>query len=172
MSLVTPDFGLIVWMTLIFGIVFLVLAKWGFPMITSSVRERAEKINASIKAAKEAEESLKKLEARQAEMIAEARKQQAQILKEASASAGAIIAKAQSDAREEAEKILAQARDRIATEKESALADIRNEVAMLSVSIAEKVLRKELSEQSSNSAFLASIVDEATGKASDPSKMN
>ena len=82
MSLVTPDFGLIVWMTLIFGIVFLVLAKWGFPMITSSVRERAEKINASIKAAKEAEESLKKLEARQAEMIAEARKQQAQILKE------------------------------------------------------------------------------------------
>ena len=61
MSLVTPDFGLIVWMTLIFGIVFLVLAKWGFPMITSSVRERAEKINASIKAAKEAEESLKKL---------------------------------------------------------------------------------------------------------------
>ena len=66
MSLVTPDFGLIVWMTLIFGIVFLVLAKWGFPMITSSVRERAEKINASIKAAKEAEESLKKLEARQA----------------------------------------------------------------------------------------------------------
>ena len=58
MSLVTPDFGLIVWMTLIFGIVFLVLAKWGFPMITSSVRERAEKINASIKAAKEAEESL------------------------------------------------------------------------------------------------------------------
>ena len=165
MSLVTPDFGLIVWMTLIFGIVFLVLAKWGFPMITSSVRERAEKINASIKAAKEAEESLKKLEARQTEMIAEARKQQAQILKEASASAGAIIAKAQSDAREEAEKILAQARDRIAAEKESALADIRNEVA-------EKVLRKELSEQSSNSAFLASIVDEATGKASDPSKMN
>ena len=105
-------------------------------------------------------------------MIAEARKQQAQILKEASASAGAIIAKAQSDAREEAEKILAQARDRIAAEKESALADIRNEVAMLSVSIAEKVLRKELSEQSSNSAFLASIVDEATGKASDPSTMN
>ena len=159
-------------MTLIFGIVFLVLAKWGFPMITSSVRERAEKINASIKAAKEAEESLKKLEVRQTEMIAEARKQQAQILKEASASAGAIIAKAQSDAREEAEKILAQARDRIAAEKESALADIRNEVAMLSVSIAEKVLRKELSEQSSNSAFLASIVDEATGKASDPSKVN
>ena len=56
MSLVTPDFGLIVWMTLMFGIVFLVLAKWGFPMITSSVRERAEKINASIKAAKEAED--------------------------------------------------------------------------------------------------------------------
>ena len=69
-------------------------------------------------------------------------------------------------------EIVALDRNELLRDVLSALADIRNEVAMLSVSIAEKVLRKELSEQTSNSAFLASIVDEATGKASDPSKVN
>ena len=54
MSLITPDFGLLVWMTLIFSIVLFILAKWGFPMITRSVRERAERISASIRKAKEA----------------------------------------------------------------------------------------------------------------------
>ena len=91
MSLITPDFGLIVWMTLIFGIVFFILAKWGFPMITDSVQKRADRINASIKAAKEAEEKLRNLAAEQSEMIEEARKEQARILKEAAASRDMIV---------------------------------------------------------------------------------
>ncbi|MGN1215722.1 MAG: F0F1 ATP synthase subunit B [Candidatus Cryptobacteroides sp.] len=172
MSLVTPDFGLLVWMTLIFGIVFFVLAKWGFPMITSSVRERAERINASIKAAKEAEASLKNLEARQSEMIEEAKRQQAKILKDAAASGEAIIEKARTEAREEAEKILEHARSQIAAEKEKALGDIRSEVAMLSVSIAEKVLRKELSDETRDGSFLSSMVDEALAKGQDHSKVS
>ena len=94
MSLITPDFGLIVWMTLIFGIVFFILAKWGFPMITDSVQKRADRINASIKAAKEAEEKLRNLAAEQSEMIEEARKEQARILKEAAASRDMIVEQA------------------------------------------------------------------------------
>ncbi|MGN0201341.1 MAG: F0F1 ATP synthase subunit B [Candidatus Cryptobacteroides sp.] len=172
MSLVTPDFGLIVWMTLIFGIVFFVLAKWGFPMITDSVRERAERINASIKAAKEAEESLKNLEARQSEMIEEAKRQQAKILKDAAASGNAIIEKARAEAQEEAAKILEHAKTQIAAEKESALSNIRNEVAMLSVNIAEKVLRKELSDETRSSAYVSSMVDEVAGKRNSQSDLN
>lgn len=172
MSLVTPDFGLIVWMTLIFGIVFFILAKWGFPMVTNSVRERTERINGAIKAAKEAEESLRQLEVRQAGMIEEARKQQAKILKEASESGNAIIEKAREEAREAAERILEHARAQIASEKESALNDIRSEVAMLSVNIAEKVLRKELSDETRESSFVSSIVDEATSKGSEQAGMN
>ena len=81
MSLITPDFGLLVWMTLIFGIVFFVLAKWGFPMITGSVEKRAQRIGESIKAAKEAEEKLRNLAEEQSRMIEETRQEQSRILK-------------------------------------------------------------------------------------------
>ena len=144
MSLITPDFGLIVWMTLIFGIVFFILAKWGFPMITDSVQKRADRINASIKAAKEAEEKLRNLAAEQSEMIEEARKEQARILKEAAASRDMIVEQAKVQAQDEATKIMDHARTQIAADKESALRDIRKEVALLSVSVAEKVLKKDL----------------------------
>ena len=171
MSLITPDFGLLVWMTLIFGIVFFVLAKWGFPMITGSVRERAERINASIKAAKEAEERLQNLAKEQSEMIEEARREQARILKETFASRDAMIENAKSQAQEEASKIISQARKQIDAEKESALSDIRKEVAMLSVSIAEKVLRKDLADDSEQARLISALVDEmASEKGSDTTK--
>ena len=97
MSLITPDFGLLVWMTLIFGIVFFVLAKWGFPMITGSVEKRAQRIGESIKAAKEAEERLRNLAEEQSRMIEEARQEQSRILKEASASRDSIVEQAKAD---------------------------------------------------------------------------
>ena len=126
MSLITPDFGLLVWMTLIFGIVFFVLAKWGFPMITGSVEKRAQRIGESIKAAKEAEERLRNLAEEQSRMIEEARQEQ------------------------------------IAAEKESALRDVRKEVALLSVSVAEKVLKASLSDGAEQSALVDRLVDEVS----------
>ena len=160
MSLITPDFGLIVWMTLIFGIVFFILAKWGFPMITDSVQKRADRINASIKAAKEAEEKLRNLAAEQSEMIEEARKEQARILKEAAASRDMIVEQAKVQAQDEATKIMDHARTQIAADKESALRDIRKEVALLSVSVAEKVLKKDLEDSCSQTELVNRLVDE------------
>jgi F-type H+-transporting ATPase subunit b len=160
MSLITPDFGLIVWMTLIFGIVFFILAKWGFPMITDSVQKRADRINASIKAAKEAEEKLRNLAAEQSEMIEEARKEQARILKEAAASRDMIVEQAKVQAQDEATKIMDHARTQIAADKESALRDIRKEVALLSVSVAEKVLKKDLADSGSQTELVNWFVDE------------
>lgn len=160
MSLITPDFGLIVWMTLIFGIVFFILAKWGFPMITDSVQKRADRINASIKAAKEAEEKLRNLAAEQSEMIEEARKEQARILKEAAASRDMIVEQAKVQAQDEATKIMDHARTQIAADKESALRDIRKEVALLSVSVAEKVLKKDLEDRGSQTELVNRLVDE------------
>ena len=113
MSLITPDFGLLVWMTLIFGIVFFVLAKWGFPMITGSVEKRAQRIGDSIKAAKEAEEKLRNLAEEQSRMIEETRQEQSRILKEAAASRDNIVEQAKVQAREEASRILDQARTQI-----------------------------------------------------------
>lgn len=162
MSLITPDFGLLVWMTLIFGIVFFVLAKWGFPMITGSVEKRAARIGDSIKAAKEAEEKLRNLAEEQSRMIEETRQEQSRILKEAAASRDSIVEQAKVQAREEASRILDQARTQIAAEKESALRDVRKEVALLSVSVAEKVLKKSLSDADGQSALVDRLMDEVS----------
>ena len=160
MSLITPDFGLLVWMTLIFGIVFFVLAKWGFPMITDSVQKRADRINESIKKAREAEERLRNLSSEQDALVEKARKEQARILKEAAASRDALIEQAKAQASDEAAKILDQARVQIVAEKESALRDVRKEVALLSVAVAEKVMRKDLEKDQARDELLSRLVDE------------
>ena len=162
MSLITPDFGLLVWMTLIFGVVFFVLAKWGFPMITGSVEKRAARINGSIKAAKEAEEKLRSLADEQSRMIEETRREQDRIIKEASASRDAIVEQAKVQAQEEAGRILAEARTRIAAEKENALKDIRREVAVISGNVAEKILRKTLSDSSEQTELVDRLLDEVS----------
>ena len=160
MSLITPDFGLLVWMTLIFGIVFFVLAQWGFPMITDSVQKRADRINESIKQAKEAEERLRNLASEQAQIIEEAKKEQTRILKEAATARDNLVEQAKAQAQDEASKILDQARVQIAAEKESAMRDIRKEVALLSVSVAEKVLRKDLESDANRGELVGKFVDE------------
>ena len=165
MSLVTPDFGLLVWMTLIFGIVFFVLAKWGFPMITNSVRDRAQRINEAIASAKQAEQRLRSLSAEQDALTLKARLEQSRILGEASAARDRILEDARAKASQEASEILSQARDQIALEKEAALADIRKESALLAVGIAEKILKKELSgEPSSQKAYVDSLLEQMRGQ--------
>ena len=150
MSLITPEFGLLFWMTVIFAIVFFLLAKFGFPVITDMVRKRQERIDRSLKDAREIE----------ARMLGEARKEQAQILREATDTRNKILATAKDEAREEAAKILAEARTEIEAEKEAALRDVRKEVAVLSVSIAEKILRKELSEDKEQREYIDRMVEE------------
>ena len=103
MSLITPDFGLLVWMTLIFGIVFFVLAKWGFPLITGMVDKRSDRINQSIARAHEAEKMLSELSDRQERLIEETRREQAKILKEASEARDKMIADAKEQANTYAE---------------------------------------------------------------------
>lgn len=160
MSLVTPDFGLLFWMVLIFGIVFFLLAKFGFPMITGMVDRRSERINESIAKAKQAEESLARLSEEQTKMIQEARAEQARILKEASEARDQMIAKAREDAQAQADDIISHARVQMEQEKEIALRDIRRQVSILSVEVAEKVVRKKLSTDAEQMALLDRVVDE------------
>lgn len=161
MSLITPDFGLIFWMTLIFAILFFLLAKFGFPVITKSVRERSEHIDECLRKAQEAEQRLSSLADEQKVLIKQSQAEQNRILKEAAATRDAMIAQARSDARTEADKILADARLQIAAEKESALRDIRREVAVLSVSVAEKILRKDLCSDAAGMELVEKMVGEA-----------
>ena len=161
MSLFTPDAGLLFWMVIIFGLLFFILAKWGFPLITSMVDKRSAAIDKSLKDAKEVEVRLGEMTAEHERMLVEARKEQSMMLKEASDTRKAIIEEAKTEARAEADKILSEARVRIEAEKESALRDIRREVAMLSVGVAEKILRKDLSDSSKGEDYLSALVEEA-----------
>ena len=145
MNLMLPDSGLLFWMTIIFAIVFFILAKFGFPIITGMVDKRAKRIDEAIAAARKAEESLAGLAQEQERLLEEAKAEQARILQEAASQRDNMIAQAQEQAREEAKKIMDEAKVRIQEEKEAALRDVRKEVALLSMTIAEKVVRKELS---------------------------
>lgn len=161
MNLVTPDFGLLFWMVVIFGIVFFLLAKFGFPIITSSVEERSAKIEQSLKDADEIQARMEAWKVEQAQMLEQARREQSAILREATETKARIVADAKAQAREEAEKMIANAKIQIAAEKESALREVRQEVAVLSVQVAEKILRHELSDTGSQRMFIDSLVDEA-----------
>ena len=160
MNLVTPDTGLLFWMVVIFGLVFFLLWKFGFPIITGMVEKRNHTIEKSLKDAKEVEAQLSAMMAEHAQMLEDARKEQAQILREAADTRSKLIADAKVQAQEEAAKILADARTEIAAEKEAALRDVRKEVAVLSVSIAEKILRKELSDEDVQKDYIDRMVDE------------
>lgn len=162
MSLVTPEFGLLFWMVVIFGLVFFLLAKFGFPIITDSVDKRSAKIAQSLKDADEIAARMEAWKVEQALLLEKTRREQSAILKEATETKARIVADAKAQARAEADKILAEAKIQIAAEKESALRDVRREVALLGVQVAEKVLRHELSDESSQRAFLDQLVDEAT----------
>ena len=162
MNLVTPDSGLLFWMVVIFGLVFFLLWKFGFPVITEMVEKRNATIEKSLKDAHEIEARMGQMVEEHVRMLDEARKEQSAILKEASETKARILAEAKEQARAEADKILADARTQIAAEKESALRDVRKEVALLSVSIAEKILRKDLSVDEAQREYIDKMVDETT----------
>ena len=161
MSLITPDFGLLFWMLVIFGLVFFLLWKFGFPIITSSVEKRNAKIERSLKDADALQVRMAEWEQEQAQMMEEARRQQAELLRQAADMKAGIVAEARTQAREEADKILSEARAQIAVEKENALRDVRQEIALLSVQVAEKILRDELSGTDAQRGYLDRMIDEA-----------
>ena len=160
MNLMLPDNGLLFWMTIIFAIVFFILAKFGFPIITGMVDKRTKRIDEAIAAARKAEESLAGLAEEQERLIAEARAEHTRILQEASAQRDSMIAKAQAEAKEEAGKIIEEARVRIREEKEAALRDVRKEVAVMSLAIAEKVVKKELSSDEGQKEHIDRLIEE------------
>ena len=160
MSLITPDFGLIFWMTLIFAIVFFIVAKFGFPVITGMAGKRADKIAEGLRKAEEAEQRFAELSRSCEAMLSQTREKQAAMLKEASAQSEQIVAKAKLQAQDEAAKLLENARVQIRAEKESAMREMRREIAGISVSIAEKVVRRELSSDQAHTDYLNTLLDE------------
>ena len=161
-AILTPDLGLLFWMLLAFAVVFFVLAKYGFPAIINMVDERKKYIDDSLKKAHEASERLENIKQESEAILQEAREKQAQILREAAESRDAIVEQAQVKAREEGARLLDDARVAIEQEKKAAIADIRKQVATLSVEVAEKILRKNLSGDQAQMDLIERMLDDVS----------
>lgn len=159
-SILTPDFGLLFWMLVSFLVVFLLLAKFGFPAIVKAVEERKNFIDDSLKKAHEANEKLAGIQVESEKILREAREKQAQIIKEAMATRDGIIQDARDKAQLEGRGLLEEAKKQIEAEKEVALRDIRAQVAELSVQIAEKVIRRELQHDAEQEKFIERMLEE------------
>lgn len=159
-SILTPDLGLLFWMLLAFLVVFGLMAKFGFPVITNMVNERKNYIDESLKKAHEANERLAGIQQESEKILNEARARQTEILSQAKATGDGIAREAREKAQEEGAKLLQDAKAQIAAEKENALRDIRQTVADLSVVIAEKVVRQKLADDSEQQKLIEQMLDE------------
>lgn len=165
MSLLTPDVGLLFWMIVCFGIVFFVLAKFGFPIIVKMVEERKKFIDDSLNSAKEANERLAGIVKESEDIIKHSRDEEIRILKEANEIKARIIAEAKEQAQIEVAKMIAESKQAIEKEKEKAMNDINNAIAELSISIAEKIIKKQFEKDDEQRAFVDKLILEAQSAA-------
>ena len=159
-SILTPDLGLLFWMLLAFLVVFFVVDKYGFPAIINMVEERKKFIDESLAKAKEASEKLANIKSEGESLLQDARQKQAQILKEAAETRNAIVEQAQQKAREESNRLIAEAKAEIESQKQAAISEIRSQMAELSVKVAEKIIRKELSSDARQMETIDRLLDE------------
>lgn len=160
MDLLIPSTGLLFWMTIVFLIVLAVLWKWGFPAITKMVKERKDYIDDSLRKAHEANEKLANIHKEGESILQEAREKQAAVLKEATATRDAIIAKAENQAKDRGAQLINDAKAEIEQEKQQAIREIRGQVAELSVKIAEKIIKQQLATDDKQMELINKILDE------------
>lgn len=160
MDLLIPSTGLLFWMTIVFLIVLAVLWKWGFPAITKMVKERKDYIDDSLRKAHDANEKLANIQKEGESILQEAREKQAEVLKEATATRDAIIAKAENQAKDRSAQLIKDAKAEIEQEKQQAIREIRGQVAELSVKIAEKIVRQQLATDDKQMELINKILDE------------
>jgi len=154
MELVKPGLGLIFWMTITFSIVLFILSKFAWKPILNAIKEREESINNALNSAEDARKQMDALKADNEKLLNQARAERDQMLKEATEMKENIIAQAKRSADEEGRKIIAKANEAIEAAKINAMNELKTQVAVLSVDLAEKVLRKKMEDRSQQEAFV------------------
>jgi len=145
--LVSPGIGVIFWMIIAFGILAFILMKWGWPVILKSLDEREKAISDALNAAEETKKQMAQLQAKNDDLLKEAKQQRDEILRNARLTSEQIIEDARAKATVEADRIVENARENINYEKLKAMHDLKNQIATLSIEIAEKLIKEELSDK-------------------------
>ncbi|MDR1725939.1 MAG: F0F1 ATP synthase subunit B [Bacteroidales bacterium] len=162
MGLLTPDFGLIFWMTVVFAILLFILWKFGFPVILKTIKDREQSIKTSLEAADKAKAEMKLLQANNEVLLKQAQDEKDTIIKEARAIKEKIIREAEAEAHNVKDRMIASARESINYEKLQAMTELKNQIANLAIEIAEDVLREELSNREKSNEIVAKRVKEIT----------
>ncbi len=158
-SLLTPDFGLVFWTTIVFLTFWFLIGKFALKPIVKSIKDREQSINDALSAADKAKEEMQKLQSDNAALLKEAREEGAKILKEAKEVKDSIITDAHNKAKDDAAKIVADAKAEIEAQKKAAMAEVKNEVSKISIEIAQKVLGRELDAAKDQQTYINSLVD-------------
>lgn len=160
MELFTPDFGLVFWMFIAFGILFLALWKFAWPVILKSVDSRADLIDKGVEYAQEAKAQLDNAREEAQSYLTDARRQQADILREADKMKTQIIEQARSAAQVEAQKVMDNAKLQIAQQQKEAQAQFRNQVSEFALEIAGKIVHNQMQQDNAQNKLVDSLLDE------------
>ena len=154
MELVKPSIGLIFWMIISFSIILFLLKKFAWKPILGMIKEREESIESALAAAENAKLEMKALQANNERILVQARAERDQLLKDARDIREQMIAEAKGLATKEGERLLKSARENIQNEKMAAITELKNQVASLSIDIAEKILKSELSSEEKQTSLV------------------
>ncbi|MEN9331248.1 MAG: synthase subunit [Bacteroidota bacterium] len=158
MELVKPEFGLVFWMTVSFLIVVFILRKFAWGPILSSLKERETSIEDALNAAKKAKDEVANMKAENEQLLKQARNERDMMLKEARDTKDAIVNEARAKAQSEADRMITAARESIQNEKMAAITELKNQVATLSIEIAEKVIRQQLASDDKQKALVNDLL--------------
>lgn len=162
MELVQPGLGLIFWMTLSFSILLWILAKFAWKPIMKGLKERENTIDEALNAANKAKEEMKELKFSNEQLLKEAKEERDNILRDARHVKENIIEEAREKAGEEANRIVENAKEAIQYEKMAAITEMKNELASLSIEIAEKILKEELKATDKQKKLIDKLIKEVS----------
>ena len=164
MELFKPEYGLVFWMFLAFACLYFILAKWAWPFIIKSMEERADLIDKGVAYAQEAKAHLDNAKAEANQVIAEARKQQADILRDAAEMKSTLIDEAKAAAAEEAKKVTEAAQVAIDQARKESEKQLRREVSAFALQIAEQVVRQNMANDNAQRALVEKLLNEVETK--------
>jgi F-type H+-transporting ATPase subunit b len=159
--MVTPDFGLLFWQVVTFLIVFGLLAKFAWGPIVAGLKERENNIDEALNTAKKVKEEMSQLKSENEKLIAQARIERDKMLKDAQLAATNMINEAKEKANAEGARLLESARLSINNEKQAAITEVKNQAATLSIQIAEKLLKRQLSDEKAQKELVNDYIKEA-----------
>ena len=159
MDLLSPELGLFFWTLLAFVIVFFILKKYAWGPILKSLGDRERGIAESIATADRVRKEMSALQAQNETLLVQAREERQVMLREAKEAGDKMIADAKERARTEGDKMIAEARAQIEQQKMAALTDVKNQIGILAVEVAEKVLRRNLASDTAQTEYARQLVD-------------